>query len=312
MTFGQKKTAGDGWSAIVFGADRIVVADVTCARDARPRVNACDSFARDGSDLDALKRLKNARRLARNRCTTLLWHGQYQLLQVDAPGSLPADAPHQEVCETLRWRIKEMVDFPVEQAAIDVLHIPVQGSRTPQLWVVAASHAVLRPRVELFQDAKAPLAAIDIPELAQRNLAGLFEEPNRALALVAFNDKGGLLTVSYQGELYMTRHIDVSGPELTGNSGANAGALHERVLLDIQRSLDSFDRNFSAIPLTRLLVGPLPGGETFIQYLGSNLSLPVTAANLAEVMDFTATPRLAETAAQAEAWLALGAALRDG
>ncbi|MDP1957906.1 MAG: hypothetical protein Q8J75_06985, partial [Rhodocyclaceae bacterium] len=183
------------------------------------------------------------------------------------------------------------------------------GSRTPQLWVVAASHAVLRPRVELFQDAKAPLAAIDIPELAQRNLAALFEEPNRALALVAFNDKGGLLTVSYQGELYMTRHIDVSGPEL---SGANAAALHERVLLDIQRSLDSFDRNFSAIPLNRILVGPLPGGEAFIEYLGGNLSLPVAAANLADVMDFTATPRLKETAAQADAWLALGAALREG
>ncbi|MDO9600843.1 MAG: hypothetical protein Q7J02_00865, partial [Rhodocyclaceae bacterium] len=97
----------------------------------------------------------------------------------------------------------------------------------------------------------------------------------------------------------------------TGNSGANVSALQERVLLDIQRSLDSFDRNFSAIPLTRLLVGPLPGGTAFIEYLGGNLSLPVAPANLAEVMDFTATPRLKETSAQADAWLALGAALRD-
>ncbi len=314
MTFWQKKAGGnaDGvWTAVVFGANRIAVADVSRARDTKPRVVACDSFAREGSEFDVLKRLKNAKRLAKNRCTTLLWHGQYQLLQIDAPTSLPDNTPREELREALRWRIKEMVDFPIEQAAIDVLDIPVQGARTPQLWVVVASHAVLQPRIQLFQDARTPLAAIDIPELAQRNLAGLFEEPNRGLALVAFNDKGGLLTVSYQGELYMTRHIDVSGPELTGNSGANAGALHERVLLDIQRSLDSFDRNFSAIPLTRLLVGPLPGSESFIQYLGGNLSLPVATANLAEVMDFTATPRLADTAAQAEAWLALGAALRD-
>ncbi|MDO8958712.1 MAG: hypothetical protein Q7U85_03145 [Rhodocyclaceae bacterium] len=311
MTFWQEKAVGEGWSAIVFGAGRITVADVTRPRDAPPRVIACDSFARDGSDLDALKRLKNAKRLTKRRCTTLLWHGQYQLLQVDAPTSLPENMPREELREALRWRIKEMVDFPIEQAAIDVLDIPVQGARPPQLWVVAASHTVLQPRILLFQDAKTPLAAIDIPELAQRNLAALFEEPNRGLALVAFNDKGGLLTVSYQGELYMTRHIDVSGPELTANSGANIGALQERVLLDIQRSLDSFDRNFSAIPLTRLLVGPLPGGAAFIEYLGGNLSLPVASADLAEVMDLTATPRLKATAAQADAWLALGAALRD-
>ncbi|MDO9601838.1 MAG: hypothetical protein Q7J02_05950, partial [Rhodocyclaceae bacterium] len=215
MTFWQEKAVGEGWSAIVFGAGRVTVADVTRPRDAPPRIVACDSYAREGSDLDALRRLKNAKRLTERRCTTLLWHGQYQLLQVDAPTSLPENMPREELREALRWRIKEMVDFPIEQAAIDVLDIPAQGARTPQLWVVAASHTVLQPRIQLFQDARVPLAAIDIPELAQRNLAALFEEPNRGLALVAFNDTGGLLTVSYQGELYMTRHIDVSGPELT-------------------------------------------------------------------------------------------------
>jgi MSHA biogenesis protein MshI len=308
MAFWQKQGGAEGWSAIVFGADRIAVAEITRQRDTPPRVNAYANYARDGSELEALKRLKNAKRLARLRCTTLLWQGQYQLLQVDAPGSLPENAPREELRETMRWRIKEMVDYPVEHAAIDVLNIPVQGGRTPQLWVVAASHAVLRPRIELFQDAKTPLEAIDIPELAQRNLAGLFEEENRGLALLSFNDKGGLLTVSYHGELYMVRHIDVSGPEL---AAADAAGLHERVLLDIQRSLDNFDRNFSAIPLTRLLVGPLPRGEAFIQYLGGNLSLPVAVADLARVMDIKAAPLLAEAAAQAEAWLVLGAALRE-
>lgn len=308
MAFLQKKASGDGWTAVVFGADRIAMADIQRRRDARPLVRSCDSFAREGSDSDVLKRLKHAKRLAHNPCTTLLWHGQYQLLQVDAPDNLPEDGPREELREALRWRIKEMVDFPIEQAGVDVLHIPVQGSRARQLWVVAASHDVLRPRIQLFQDAKTPLAAIDIPELAQRNLSGLFEEANRGLALVAFDDKGGRLTITYRGELFMTRHIDVSGPELTG---ANAGTLHERVLLDIQRSLDNFDRNYSAIPLTRLLVGPLPGGTAFVDYLAGNLSLPVAAADLAEALDIEATPHLAEVALQADSWLALGAALRD-
>ena len=294
----------------MFGVAGVTVADVERRTDARPRVQACDGYAREGGELDALKRLRNAKRLARHRCTTLLRHGQYQLLQVAAPDNA-ATLPREELREAMRWRVKEMLDFAVDRAGIDILDIPVPAGRTPQLWVVAASHDVLAPCVQMFQDARARLAAIDIPELAQRNLAGLFEEENRGLALVAFDPRdkgGGRLTVSYRGELFMSRHLDASAPDL---ARPDAEALHERVLLDIQRTLDSFDRNFSAILLTRLLVGPLPGGDAFVKYLGNNLSLPVARADLADVLDIQAVPGLAGEAAQAEAWLALGAALRD-
>lgn len=309
MAFGGKKASESGWTSVVIGADRISVASVARQADARPQVRACDSFAREGGDLDDLKRLRSAKRLPPDgRCTNLLSQGQYQLLQVDIPDSLPKDAPPADLREAMRWRVKEMVDFPVDQAGIDILKIPASAGRTSQAWVVAASRDVLQPRVRLFQDAKLPLHAIDIPELAQRNLAGLFEEANRGLALASFDGRGGQLTITYQGELYMTRHLDVSAPELIRT---DAGALHERVLLDIQRSLDNFDRNYSAITLKRLLIGPLPGGEAFVEYLRGNLSLPVAAADLSTVMDFAAVPRLTEVAAQAEAWLVLGAALRE-
>ncbi len=307
MAFGENKASGDAWTAVVFGADRVTVAEIARQSAGRPLVRSCESFAREGSVLDILKRLKNARRLARNRCTTLLDEGQYQLLQVDLPGNA-ADLPRDELRESLRWRVKEMVDFAVERAGIDLLEIPAAGNRSPQLWVVVASHDVLQPRIREFQDARVGLAAIDIPELAQRNLAGLFEEAHRGLALLSCDRRGGRLTVTYGGELYMTRYIEVGVAEL---AEADAGRLYERVLLDIQRSLDNFDRNYSAISLSRLLVGPLPGGEAFVAYLRANLSLPVASANLADVMDLAQAPELAKPAVQADAWLALGAALRE-
>lgn len=308
MTFWHKQAANsDGWTSVVFGTDRVTVADVVRRTGSKPLVRSCDSFAREGNELDALKRLKNARRIARTRCTTLLWHGQYQLIQIDKPDN--ADGlSREDLRDALRWRIKEMVDFPIETAGIDFLDIPAVASRSSQLWVVVANRTALQSRVHLFQDSKIPLAAIDIPELAQRNLSALFEEPNRGLAVAAFDSKGGRLTISYQGELFMVRHLDVGGPELTAEG---AGHLHERVLLDIQRSLDNFDRSFSAIPMSRLLVGPLPGGEKFVEYLTENLSLPVASANLADVLDIEPTPGLAEVSAQYLNWRALGAALRE-
>jgi len=309
MAFGENRASnsGDGaWTSVVFGAERVTVAEIVRPAEGRPSVHSCEGFAREGSELDTLKRLNNAKRLARQRCTTLLDEGQYQLLQIDLPANA-AELPRDELRESLRWRVKEMVDFPVERAGIDLLDIPASGNRNPQLWVVVASHDVLQPRIWQFQDAKVALAAVDIPELAQRNLASLFEEPNRGLAFLSFGRHDGRLSITYRGELYMTRHIDVGAVEL---AEAGAGALHERVLLDIQRSLDNFDRNYSAISLTRLLVGPLPNGEAFVGYLRDNLSLQVASANLAEVMDLAQVPQLANPAAQAEAWLALGAALR--
>jgi MSHA biogenesis protein MshI len=307
MAFGDDKAGGDTWTSVVFGTDRITVAEIARPAEGKPQVRACDGFTREGSELEILKRLRNAKRLARQRCTTLLAEAQYHLLQVDLPGNAEG-LPRDELREALRWRVKEMVDFPVERAGIDLLDIPPTGNRGPQLWVVVASHELLQPRIRNFQEAKVNLAAIDIPELAQRNLASLFEESNRGLAFLFFDRQGGRLTVTYRGELYMTRHIDVPAPDL---AGPDAAALHERVLLDIQRSLDNFDRNYSAIPLTRLLVGPLPQGEAFVDYLRANLSLPVDSANLADVLDIAGTPQLANPADQAEAWLALGAALRE-
>lgn len=309
MAFGEGKASGSGWTSVVFGTDRVTIAEIARPPEGKPQVHSCETFAREGSEVEILKRLKNAKRLARNRCTTLLIEGQYQLLQLDMPANA-AEMPRAELRESLRWRVKEMVDFPVEQAGLDMVDIPAVGNRGAQLWVVVASHAVLQPRIRQFQDARVGLAAIDIPEMAQRNLASLFEEPNRGLAFLSFDRLGGRLCVTYRGDLFMTRHIDVGAPEL---AGPDAAALHERVLLDIQRSLDNFDRNYSAISLSRLMIGPIPnaGGETFIDYLRGNLALPVENGNLAEVMDFTRTPELANAAAQADAWLALGAALRD-
>jgi MSHA biogenesis protein MshI len=302
----RSQPADDNWSSVIFFPGRIDIAEVRRNADARPALCAWDSVAFDGTELDALKQLRA--RLRGHRCTTLLHHNKYQLVQIEAP-----QVPIEERREAVRWRIKEMVNFPVEQAGIDVLDIPVaQGGsvRGPQIFAVAAAHAVLAPRIHQFQDAKIPLAAIDIPELAQRNVAALFEEENRGLALLAFDAEGGRLTFTFQGELYAARHIDVGAKELSAPGGEAPGGVFERVLLDVQRSLDNFDRNYSFITLTRLLVAPIPGAAAFVEYLKGNLYQPVALLDLAEGLDLGQVPGLANPEQQADALLAIGAALR--
>ncbi len=288
------------WTSVVFGGQVVQVARVGQAAGARPVLTALDSYAREGADLDIIKRLRGAGRLGAGPCTLLLPHGQYQLHQIEAP-----EVPAAELREAVRWKLKDSVDFPIEDAGVDCLP-PVAGGRSNQIYAVAASHGVLSSWIRLFQDARTPLEAIDVPELAQRNIAALFEDPGRGLALLAF-DGGGRLTFTSGGELYFVRHIDVSTAELASE---HASDIRERVLLDVQRTLDNVDRGYSGIPIARLLVLPPPGAANFVDYLRENLYQPVETLDLGQRIDLAGFPVLVNPAAQGQALLAIGAALR--
>jgi copper chaperone CopZ len=86
--------------------------------------------------------------------------------------------------------------------------------------------------------------------------------------------------------------------------------LFERIALELQRSLDHFDRQFSNTPLARLLLAPLPEEVGLSTYLAGNLSAPVESVNLGDVLDFHDVPELREPTEQMMRWQTLGTALR--
>jgi len=67
------------------------------------------------------------------------------------------------------------------------------------MYAVATPNEVVQKRITLFQDARIPLKIIDIPEMAQRNVAALFESQDKATAMLAFSPWGGLLTILVSG-----------------------------------------------------------------------------------------------------------------
>lgn len=298
----SKTANSSNWLAVVPHGTRLDIVSIECRRDVRPRVTRCESYPLDGGLGPTLTRLRQGGKLD-GRCATLLAAGEYQFLSVEAP-PLPDAAPQAELRDAVRWKIKDMVDFPVTAAGVDALRIPPQPGRPPQLLVAASSHGVIKPLIESAHAARCALAAITVPEIAQRNFARLFETPDRALALLSFNHEHGLLTLSCNGELHATRHIDVSAADL-----ARDKSLYERVVLDVQRSLDNFDRNFSHLSLQRLLVVPVAAADDFIAHLRDNLYQPVEALLVSDGLDIDAAPMLANAAALADALPALGLAL---
>lgn len=289
--------------------ERIALAHVVRGAGVRPEIRLLDSFRSEGVAAEALRRLRAARRLKAYACTTLMASGEYALSQMDAP-SVPAA----ERKEAVRWALKGSVDYPVDRACVDVLDIPMDGGagRQASIFAVSASEGAVQAHARVFAEAGVPLAAIDIPELAQRNVAALFEDENRGLAFLRLDESGGLLTLTFHGELIAARRVEVLATQLAdGDAGRRAQAM-ERLVLELQRSLDNFDRQYSFIPISKLVAAAYPPVEGLAAALAENLYVPVVPMDLAQVMDFAAVPELRDVQRQAMNLLAIGAALRTG
>ena len=256
---------------------------------------------------EALDKIARELQAAHYQCATLLGAREYQMLAVEAPNVQP-----DELKAAVRWRLKDMLDFHVDDATIDVLDIPADKSaavRAQSMFAVAARNAIIEARQVLFAAAKVELQVIDIPEAAQRNISALLEPEGRGLAMLSFNDEGGLLTVTFGGELYLSRRIDVGIGQIRENDPERRNQTYDKITLELQRSLDHFDRQFHYVTVSKLLLAPLPTSALH-DYLSSNLYMPVDALDLASVLDLGKVPELRAIEVQQRHFLTLGAALR--
>jgi MSHA biogenesis protein MshI len=308
MALFRRAKKDDGWMAISLQGDAACAAHVRRVSSAAPVVTlaTCQNLA--GAPLeDALEKLARECDAGRHQCTTLLTSREYQILSVDSPNVPPA-----ELKTAIRWRLKDLLDYHIDDATIDVLDVPQDKNappRTHAMYAIAAPSATIEQRQNLFSRAKIPLAVIDIQEMAQRNIATLLEPEARGIAMLSFDGEGGLLTFTAGGELYLARRIDVP---LDGNAGPEqTAAAFDRIALELQRSLDHFDRQYHYITLAKLVLAPLGSeGLGLREHLAQNLFIPVETLDLASVFDFTAVPSLRQAEQQQRFFLTLGAALR--
>ncbi len=278
----SKSTQKSGLLAVSFEPEAIRFAHVHTGRG-RPHAAQWWSVPSDPSDpASSLEREAKERGLARATCTTLLEPADYQILLVEPP-KVPAD----ELKAAIRWRIKDQLEYHIDDATVDVFEVRAEGDlkgSARAMYAVATPNDVVQKRIALFQNARIPLKVIDIPEMAQRNVAALFESQDKATAMLAFSPWGGLLTISFHGELLLTRRLEVTSVQL--GQKEHGDHYRERVATEITRSLDIFERQRLSVGVGELLLAPLPQDPELEQFLRSKLYVPVVAAALPQVMDF--------------------------
>jgi MSHA biogenesis protein MshI len=220
----------------------------------------------------------------RYQCSTLLAAGEYQMLLVEAP-----NVPQAELKTAIRWRIKDLLDYHVDDATVDVLDVPANpagGERGHSMYAVTARNEVVQSCIGRFEAAHIPLSVIDIPETSQRNVAALFERDERGLAMLYLGPEQGLLTINFRSELVLARRIEVGMRDLAAVSGVAREEQFQRVLLELQRTLDHFDRQFAYVPVAKLMLAPDPEDTGLLEYLAANLDLPLERVRLSSAIDF--------------------------
>ena len=300
-------------AAIVPSEQGIAVATLVNSGE-KPQLTLCDfSPWQEGSEHNKqLAQKAKKYSLAKHDCTTVMGLGEYSVLSVDAP-----DVPPAELKAAVRWQVKDLIDFHIDDAVIDVFDAPASGASGQQdkLYVVASRTSTVREHVDQLQDADINLTTIDIPELVLRNITSRLPENEAGVAMVYLTRARGLVVIARQSALYFARTLDMGYEYL--NQGVTDGdelslennAAFDRLVLEIQRSLDYYDRYFSQPPVAGLVIAPtevpVPG---LAEYLNSALGLSARHLDICEIVDCE-TP-LSESQ-QAHCLPAIGAALRQ-
>ncbi len=252
---------------------------------------------------------------------TALNPGEFTLQTLEMPQQIGSD----ELRQAVRWRIKDLLDYDIEQAVIDVVDIPGQRERgrTPLIYVVAAHEDRVRRYVEIFEQAEAKLDCIDIPELAQRNIASLVPADAQGLALLSLASGPGLLTLTRNSVLYLAREIEqgvqalqlappaqVEGSDLSLSGMApEQQRLLDSMVLELQRSLDYYESHFAQPPINSLLLAPADERVAeIVPYLDQQLSQQVELLDLNTLLMSDAP---LEPALQGPCFTAIGLALRE-
>lgn len=235
-----------------------------------------ESQGPEASGLEDMVRRLKALGLEDFRTSVMLHPEQYQLLRIRTPPVAP-----DELRAAARFQIMKILDGPVDDVTIDVMRVGDGRSRgvghpAGHLYVVAAKRAAIRSVLELSEAMRWTISVIDIQETAQRNLQnalvaregqGRLDRAHAALMLL--DPYFALLTVCVNGELFYTRRFNLPpgfaagawdeagtngqpvpfdpGSDMPGERGDDEQA--SRFLLEVQRSLDLWDRIWTGLPL---------------------------------------------------------------
>lgn len=284
MLFRRPSREKGHWLAVAQVGAVATAARVSLVPEGRPRLEWFWRGDADSMSL-ALKTLQRSHGLRDAAIAGVVGREHYRIVAAEAP-----DVPREEWRDAIRWSLRDQVEFAVDDAIIDVLALPTatQIRQSNQTLTVLMPQTAFADLLLAADDHGLAWAGLEVPETALRNICALGEEEGKSNALLAFGDDQALLVITFQGELIMMRHIEVTLAAVTARDDSRGAAL-SRAALEVLRTLDTHERVHSQAPLSGLTVALPPGtDEDTLGILAELIYLPVQMLDLGAHLDLSA------------------------
>lgn len=271
----------------------------------KPRIEHCETHV--AADMaPALKAQLDKLRATRSATCAVIDGDDYQIVQIEAPEVLPS-----EMRAAVRWRLRDAINFSVDEAAVDIFEIPdpVRRAQNKMLFAVAARDSAIQRIAGALKPVAKGFNAIDIPELCLRNVSALLPQDAKGVAMLALGDNFAQLVITRQGVMYVTRRIDTGRrfelrTQERNDEDIDAGAL----ALELQRSLDYYESHYDQSAIGDLVIAPANArSDRLVDALKNETSLRISQLDVRELCNVY---KSGELVTDWPCLMALGAALR--
>ena len=307
LKFFNKTRGKSGMVGLYATPENLTLAFVSRQRGAL-ELSVCEEVAASGAEARAaaLETLVKKHQLENTPTTFVLSPNDYKLLLVEAP-----NVETDELAGAVKWKIKDLVGHPIEEMAITVFDVPegAYRSQANMVYAVAARKTRIKDIVELVFGAQLDLAAIDIPELVMMNLTSACIDDGEGLAFLDLREDGSTLNLMRKGEIYLTRRLNTRLDNHVMNSH-EWDSIRERLVMEIQRSLDYYQSQMGQSLIPRIVIAPRPtDADRLTRELHDALAVNVETLNIPQSIR---TSQALPMELQQSCMMAIGGAMRDG
>jgi MSHA biogenesis protein MshI len=284
----RKPTVAPGIVAISFYAHGFGVAVCRYGENDRPQLVHCDFVAANEQQRpQQLQSLIKTHHLEMYDCHILLAPDQYRTISIEAP-----QVPAEELKQAIGWRVADVLDFPIDQTALDFYPLPLSNrpNSPAMLEVVACSMQLIDSLSLLCKEAGLAVKVIDIQETALRNLATLLPENQQGIAVLHLQQHSGRIIIQKNDSIFLSRKIDHGYARLT--QGLLTDDLDQQQLeqnnlaLEIQRSLDYVEHFYDIPPINSLAMLLMPNDSyNIINFLNINYGITARAMDLSAIIE---------------------------
>jgi MSHA biogenesis protein MshI len=305
----KRRRSSDVRAGIATFGEAVAVAVVRRTGSQRPLVLHCGiTPTKLGFADPALRQVLRDLNLGKSPISAVIGANDYQLAQIQAP-----EVPERELRAAARWRMREVIDFALDNATVDVFDVPASRGINVRrmLFAVATRDDVPQAIAASLQRLTNQLDVIDIPELCQRNLSALLPQDGKGVAFILLRSDYAQLVLTRAGQLYVARRLEYDqSPPSSSDASPDDSLFAEphTFALELQRSLDYYETHFDQTPITDLILAPSGTmSESLAGAIAAQTGLRVHDFQPQEYVDL---PAGSNDVAHWLATLALGAALR--